>query len=161
MMRAIALLGFAIAAGVAVWIALPRTKPDAPRPVVAFLADTVDVAPGIRIDYAGVSIGEVTSSRRVGNLTRIEFRLTRPDVPLRTADRLRRVVSPLGFTSRLAIAPGPPDAPLFSQSDSLAAAPTLDLADTIDRATTAIPGIVRDVRRGVDEIKKRPRLYQP
>jgi hypothetical protein len=160
-MRAIALVALGVVAGVVAWVVLPRTHPVAPRRLVAFLADTNDVAIGITIHYAGVAIGEVTSSRRAGDLRRIEFRLTRADAPLRTGDRLRRIVSPLGFTSRLAIAPGPANAPLFTAEDSLAAAPTLDWSDTVDRATAAIPGLIRDARQGVDEIKKRPHLYQP
>ena len=161
MRRALAITSLAILVAIATWVAFARGKPVPARALVAYLADTNDVASGTRIQYAGVTIGEVTSARRIDSLTRIEFRLTRTDAPLRADDRLRRVVSPLGFTSRLVIAPGRPDAPPFTPADSLAPASTLNWADTLGRATDAVPGLVRDVRRGVDEVKKRPHLYQP
>ena len=163
-MRLIALICFLALAGVALLLALREPKPAPPPPMprlVGFIDDTNDVDPGEALAYGGVAIAEVISARRVGSRTRIEFRLTRPEAPLRKSDSLRRVVSPLGWSSRLAVAIGDTSAPLLAPGDSLPAAATLDWADTVGHATRAIPGLVRDVRRGVDEIKKRPRLYQP
>ena len=163
-MRTITVVSCIALAGVALLFALRDSKPAPPVPMprlVGFIDDTNDVEPGELLAYGGTPIAEVMSARRVGTRTRVEFRLTRPEAPLRKSDSLRRVVSPLGWSSRLAVAIGDSSAPLLAPGDSLPAARTLDWADTLGHATRALPGLVRDVRQGVDEIKKRPQLYKP
>jgi hypothetical protein len=162
MMRILALVGLSALVITTLLISLSRSEPPvASRRLVAFIADTNGVARGAAITYAGISIGEVTSARRMGDLTRLDFRLTRADVPLRTGDRLRRIVSPLGFMSRLAVVGGPANAPVTHGRRLARSGADTGLADSVSRASAAIPGLVRDVRKGVDEIKKRPQLYQP
>jgi hypothetical protein len=135
-------------------VRLPRVSLGRGRTVVGFVAESTTAVPvGAAVRYGGTDVGTVREARRVGGRTRLVIALHRAEVPLTTADRLRWQVAATGLEAFVAVAIAPPGAPLLGATDSLADAPTLDWADSARRGVDAFPGLVRDLKSGVTELK--------
>ena len=97
------------------------------------VAAELDTAPGVRegseVTYLGVEIGKVDAIAFDRGRVRLTLAINRPDVPLRSGDRVRVLTTSMFGDRGVEIVPGPPDAPLLAADVILPPMPPDSLAE--------------------------------
>jgi hypothetical protein len=157
--RTILIAGAIVLAVVAA--ALWHMPPDAPPPrrVIGFVAETAGVSRGDAVRLGGQVIGRVAAAARADSRLRLELVLHEDAPPLVHGGQLRFVRGPTGLDWHVEVLLGERTGRPLGPGDVLAAAPSVDEADSTRHALEAVPELARGAQDAIRFLKRHPSLW--